>query len=80
MRRLAGIAVTGLWIVPAAAQPSTAETVQSLLTNGYAVTASYQSPIGPGLFLQKGDALYLCFVLETPNSTELKTQYCKAVH
>lgn len=64
----------------AAASPAPVVTVASLLSQGYAVTAAITSPIGPGLFLQKGSSLYLCFVAETPNSADVSTRYCKPVH
>ena len=59
-------------------QPAT-ETVQSLIGKGYSVVSSFASQIGPGIFLQKADSLYLCFASETANSTDVKTQYCKPV-
>jgi hypothetical protein len=55
-------------------------TVSSLLAQGYAVVGAIASPIGPGLFLEKGPSLYACFVVETPASPDLKTRYCKPVH
>jgi hypothetical protein len=67
-------------VLPVAAQQPPAETVQSLIGKGYAVVSSFASQVGPGIFLQKADSLYLCFASETPNSTDVKTQYCKPVH
>ena len=55
-------------------------TVESLLSQGFTVAGAISSPIGPGLFLQKGPTLYACFVSETPNSPALTTLYCKPVH
>lgn len=55
-------------------------TVDSLLKEGYEVKAAIPSNAGPGLVLQKGDAVVMCFVAETPTSTDLATQYCKPVH
>jgi len=55
-------------------------TVDTLLAEGYAVVAAVTSQIGPGVFLQKGQSLQLCFVSETPNSPALTTRYCKPVH
>ena len=55
-------------------------TVTSLLAQGYTVVGAITSPIGPGVFLEKGASLYACFVVETPTSTDLKTRYCKPVH
>ena len=54
-------------------------TVASLLAEGYVVVAAIPTQIGPGLFLQKGDRLFACFVSETPSSADLSTRYCKPV-
>jgi hypothetical protein len=54
-------------------------TVQSLLAKQFATVGAVTSPVGPGLFLQKGDQLFLCFVSETPNSQAVSTRYCKPV-
>jgi hypothetical protein len=56
-----------------------ANTVQSLMKDGYAVVGVVSSQVGPGIFLHKGDALMLCFVAEKPNSQAVETQYCKPV-
>jgi hypothetical protein len=56
-----------------------AETVQSLLTQEFQVVGTMASPIGPGLFLQKKDKLFLCFVSETEKSPSVATRYCKPV-
>jgi hypothetical protein len=64
--------------VPARADD--ADTVQSLLSKGYMVVSAFMSTIGPGLFLQKEDSLYLCFASEKPDAKELTTKYCKPVH
>jgi hypothetical protein len=63
-----------------AGRAADAENVQSLLGKGYMVVSSFMSTIGPGLFLQKEDSLYLCFVSEKPDTAELTTKYCKPVH
>ena len=55
-------------------------TVEALLGQGYTVVAAIPSPIGPGLFLQKGATLVACFVAEKPDSPALTTTYCKPVH
>ncbi|HLL27553.1 MAG TPA: hypothetical protein VKT73_07880 [Xanthobacteraceae bacterium] len=55
------------------------QNVQSLLSAGFNLVGIVPSPAGPGLFLQKGDKLFACFVVETPTSPELKTRYCKPV-
>jgi hypothetical protein len=62
------------------ARADEAETVQSLLSKGYMVVSAFMSTIGPGLFLQKEDSLYLCFASEKPDTKELTTKYCKPVH
>jgi hypothetical protein len=59
--------------------PSSEATVQSLLGSGYAVVSSFPSAIGPGIFLQKAASLYLCFISETPQSADLRTDSCKPV-
>ena len=55
-------------------------TVQSLLNQGYTVASTLSSPIGPGIFLQSGHTLVLCFVREKPDTPTLETFYCKPVH
>jgi hypothetical protein len=54
-------------------------TVQSLMNEGYTVAGVITSPAGPGVFLQNGHALLVCFVAEKPGSPMLATQYCKPV-
>jgi hypothetical protein len=54
-------------------------TVQALLTEGYEIKGVIPSNAGPGLLLQKGDQLVMCFVAETPQSADISTQYCKPV-
>jgi hypothetical protein len=54
-------------------------TVQSLMNEGYTVAGVMTSPAGPGVFLQKGNALLVCFVAEKPASPTVATQYCKPV-
>jgi hypothetical protein len=55
-------------------------TVQSLLDEGYTVAGVMPSNAGPGILLQKETALVMCFVAETPESSDVATQYCKPVH
>ena len=55
-------------------------TVEALLKDGYEVKGVFPSNAGPGLVLQKGDKLTMCFVAETPKSADVATQYCKPVH
>lgn len=54
-------------------------TVQSLLKQEFAIVGAITSPAGPGLFLQKKDQLFVCFVSETPQSPAVTTRYCKPV-
>lgn len=76
-RVLIGLAIVA---VGAPALAADATTVQSLLGEGYEVVGVIPSQIGPGLFLQLGESLYVCFVSESPNSPDLQTHYCKSVH
>ena len=64
---------------PPAAICEEATTVQSLLKQQFTVISAVASPIGPGLFLAKGDRLFLCFVTETSESSTIETRYCKPV-
>jgi hypothetical protein len=54
-------------------------TVENLLAQDYVVVGTITSPIGPGVFLQEKQKLYLCFVSETPQSAAVTTRYCKPV-
>ena len=59
------------------AQPMT---VQSLMDDGYRVVGVVHTPTaGVGIFLQKGNALVVCFAAETPSSPTVATEYCKPV-
>ncbi len=82
MKRLAvrSLAFAGLMGISSAVLAAETTTVDTLLADGYTVVAAVTSQIGPGVFLQKGKSLELCFVSETPNSPGLTTQYCKPVH
>jgi hypothetical protein len=63
--------------------PATAEenvTVQSLLNQDFTVVSTITTHVGSGLFLQKKDQLFVCFVVETQQSLTLNTLYCKPVH
>ena len=62
------------------AQAQEGVTVESLLKDGYEVKGVFPSNARPGLVLQKGDKLTMCFVAETPKSADVATQYCKPVH
>jgi hypothetical protein len=77
-RALTAIGIAAALSSPALAADAT--TVQALLAQGYELVGTIPSQIGPGLFLQLGESLYLCFVSESPNSPDLKTHYCKPVH
>ena len=74
------VLLTGLSLSASAIAPSAqSTTVQSLLNEGYAVAGVIPSPAGPGVFLQKGTALVVCFVAETPDLPTVATRYCKPV-
>ena len=66
-------------IAAGAASAQDGVTVQALLTEGYEIKGVIPSNAGPGLLLQKGDQLVMCFVAETPQSADISTQYCKPV-
>jgi hypothetical protein len=73
-------AITVAAALAALASPAlAAETVQSLLAQEFTVVGTMASQIGPGLFLQKKDKLFLCFASETEKSTTVATRYCKPV-
>ena len=79
MKRLAvGVLFAALSVSYAHAQQGV--TVASLLKDGYEVKGAFPSNAGPGLVLQKGDQVVMCFVAETPKSADVVTQYCKPVH
>jgi hypothetical protein len=67
----------------AAAWAQQGVTVDELLKDGHEVKAAFQSNPGsnarPGLVLQKGGSLIMCFVAETASSAAIVTQYCKPV-
>jgi len=73
------IAVAAASTVISAAAWGQMVTIKSLLAEDFTVVGSITSPIGPGVFLQKKDKLYLCFASETPTSTTVATRYCKPV-
>lgn len=78
MRTTIIAAFLALLAVPALAQDK--PTVESLLKQGYEVVGVFPSNAGPGLLLEDDDdKLMMCFVSETPQSTEITTQYCKLV-
>ena len=80
-QRLAAVTILSALALGHAEQAQAADpaTVDSLLAEGYTVVAAIPSQIGPGLFLQKGPALYACFVAEKPGAPVLTTVYCKPV-
>ena len=78
MRRAFSIAAV-LLLGASIAEAQQAVTVKSLLAQDFAVVGTIASNAGPGVFLQKKDKLFLCFVAETPNSTAVATRYCKPV-
>ena len=66
--------------LPAAATAAETVTAQSLLKQEFAIVGVIRNPeVGVGLFLQKKDQLFACFVSETPQSPALTTRYCKPV-
>ena len=84
MRKMLAIAAVLPLVAVAQAQqpapaPVPAPTVKSLLAQEFTVVGTITSPIGAGVFLQKKDKLFLCFVAETPSSTAVATRYCKPV-
>ena len=82
-RRCAAVLLAALAMPGTAAWAQQGVTVESLLKDGYEVKAAFQSNpgsnAGPGLVLQKGGSLIMCFVAETPKSAAIATQYCKPV-
>jgi hypothetical protein len=80
MKRLATAVLLAALAAPFAAQAQEGVTVESLLKDGYEVKGAFPSNAGPGLVLQKGDQLTMCFVAETQKSADIVTQYCKPVH
>jgi hypothetical protein len=55
-------------------------TVQSLTKQGFAIVGATPVPGGGGgLYLQKKDEVFFCFVAETPSSQTVMTRYCKPV-
>jgi hypothetical protein len=55
-------------------------TVQSLIKQGFAIvgtTAPREG--GGGVYLQKKDQVFFCYVEETPSSPAVMTRYCKPV-
>jgi hypothetical protein len=79
MKRLAVLLFAGaLLATPALAQEGV--TVSSLLAQGYEIKGVMPSNAGPGILLQKGADLVMCFVAETAQSTDIATEYCKPVH
>ena len=66
-------------LLPGTAFAQQPVTVKSLLSQDFTVVGSVTSPIGPGVFLQKKDKLFLCFVAEAEKSPTVATRYCKPV-
>jgi hypothetical protein len=77
-RSIAPLAVLVLAATQTAVSAQTMN-VQSLMSDGYTVAGVVTSPAGPGVFLQKDNALVVCFVAEKPGSPSVDTQYCKPV-
>jgi hypothetical protein len=83
--RAAALAASlALAAAPAGAQPSEV-TASGLVAGGYSVAATFMTPIGPAVFLQRAasdapqPSLYLCLLEELPDTPTLTTQYCKPV-
>jgi hypothetical protein len=69
-----------VWAAMQTTVSAQAMNVQSLINDGYKVAGVFTSKVGwPGVFLQKGNALVVCFVGEKPGSASIDTQYCKPV-
>ncbi len=79
MKTLIAAAALIASVTAASAQQQQQQTVESLLREGYFIVGVVPSNAGPGIFLRKNANLIACFVSETPNSTEIKTSYCKPV-
>jgi len=71
---------SALLAASATAALAQAQTVSSLMKDGFAVAGVVPSSAGPGLFLAKGDKLVFCVVAETPSSNDVATRYCKPVN
>jgi hypothetical protein len=55
-------------------------TVQSLIKQGFAIVGTIASHTsGGGVYLQKKDQVFFCYVEETPSSVAVTTRYCKPV-
>jgi hypothetical protein len=55
-------------------------TVQSLVKQGFAIVGTFAARAAEaGVFLQKNDQVFLCFVAETQRSQAAATSYCKPV-
>lgn len=72
-------ALGALVLLASAAVAQEGATVEALVADGYEVKGVIASNAGPGILLQKGGELVMCFVAETRDSAEIVTQYCKPV-
>lgn len=80
MKRMA-VFIAALGSILSCAQAQGSVTVAELLKQGYEVKGTiFPTKAGPGLMLQSGEKLYLCFIVETPEAEVIKTQYCKLVN
>jgi hypothetical protein len=79
IRNSAPLAVLVLAATQTAVSAQTVVNVRSLMEEGYTVAGVLTSPAGQGVFLQKGQALMVCFVAEKPGASSVDTQYCKPV-
>ena len=80
--RMTGLSAAMLGIAFAgSAQAQEKVTVQSLIGQDFQVVGTiFNQGSGTSVFLQKKDKLYFCALLETANSSDLSTRYCKPVH
>jgi len=79
MKRVAAVALL-LVATAVAAYAADKPTVAGLVKDGYEIKGVMPSNAGPGVLLQKGEDVVMCFVAETPDSPDIATQYCKPVH
>ena len=73
------IASGALLLTAPAASAQQTVTVKSLLAQDFVVVGAIPSALGAGLFLQRKDKVFLCFVTETAKSPTVATKYCKPV-
>ncbi len=73
-------AVAAFVALSGTAMAQEATTVQSLVKQDFAIVGTTApSAGGGGVYLQKKDQVFFCFVTETPTSKAVTTRYCKPV-